>query len=734
MRRGMDTPSNIARFKRERNILGNLNHPGIARLLDGGVTRDGLPYIVMEYVEGSPLYDYCDNNRLSIQERLTLFKSICEAVQHAHQNAIIHRDLKPSNILVTDQVQIKILDFGIAKLLEPEKPEQSLYQTQTGARLLTLGYAAPEQVEAKSVTTATDTYALGVLLYELLAGSHPHNLEDKNLSEIEQTIRKKIPLIPSEKIRKLPQEKQEESAINRSSDPSSLIDILQGDLDAIVIKALRKEPEARYETVGQFVEDLRRRKNNLPIIAREDTFKYKAKKFIKRHKAGLISIASTLLIVASIVGYYTLQLSHEKDIAQRETRKAEEVTAFLTDLIETNYPENAQGDTITVREFLNRGFDHVQELDESPEVKTHVMQIMAHTYRSLGEIDKAGTLMGQVVEIQDTLNIQTADKAKAYNIHGLILRDQGDMKRAEKAMENSLNLYRSTEKMNSEEFAKLLRDLAYIKRLNGNYDEAVTFARRALEIEDEIFEEPNINSAETHYVLASIFRHQNKYEVSKENQLKSLQIVEAEIDGPHPGKISNYNNLAIIYEIQDSLDKAETYYHKSLTMAKELYGSFHPEIPNITSNFSTVLLQQGKIDSAQSLIEGAIEITQKNRPNHPRLGEYFNDYANVYKHRNEYRKADSLYDKSLEILRLNYEDNHPNIVSIMHNKARNLYSLEKEDEAQKLLKHVLEFRQKRHNISDDAIQEPLQLLLTILDNQQQTATADSLRQVFSSDL
>ncbi len=733
MRRGMDTPSNIARFKREQNILAKLDHPNIARLLDGGLTDAGLPYLVMEYVVGSPLYTYCDENNLSIDQRLDLFKSVCEAVQHAHNNAIIHRDLKPSNILVTEEEKIKILDFGIAKLLEPENPEQTLYQTQTGTRLFTLGYAAPEQVEAKSVTTATDTYALGVLLYELMTGAHPHYIEDKNLREIEQMIRNQTPPLPSEKFRELPKKQRKKAALNRSSEFSSLIELLQGDLDAIVMKTLRKERGERYNTVEQLLEDLHRRENNLPIIAREDTIRYKTKKFIQRHKTGLIAIVSTLLIVAGIVGYYTVQLSQERDMAQRETKKAEEVTAFLTDLIETNYPENAQGDNITVREFLNRGYDHVQGLDESPEVKAHVMQTMAHTYQSLGEIDKASTLMGQAIEMQDTLNIQSTDKAKAYNLYGLILRDQGDMNRAEEAMENSLSLYQSTEKTNSEEFAKLVRDLAYIKRVNGNYDEAITLARRALEIEDKIFEEPNISSAETYYILASILRHQNKYEVSKKNQLKSLQIIEAEIDGSHPGKVSNYNNLAILYEIQDSLNKADSYYRKSLSMAKELYGSSHPEIANITSNFSKVLLQQGEIDSAQVLIEGAIEITRKNRPKHPRLGEYISDYANIYNHKAKYRKADSLYDKSLEILRLNYEDDHPDIVSVLHNKARNLHSLEKEDEATKLLKQVLQFRQKRHNISDDAIQEPLQLLLTILDSQQQTATADSLRQLFSSD-
>ena len=239
LRRGMDTPSNIARFKRERNILANLDHPHIAQMLDGGLTDQGLPYLVMECIDGVPLLSYCDRNKLSIPERLELFEDVCKAVNHAHQNAIIHRDLKPSNIFVTDAGDVKVLDFGIAKLMDPSQSED-IFKTRTGARMLTLGYAAPEQLESQAITTATDAYVLGILLYELLAGQHPFKLEKKGLTEIEEVIRTVSPERPSQRFEELASEQQDDISSNRSTIPAALQKMLTGDLDAIAMKALRK--------------------------------------------------------------------------------------------------------------------------------------------------------------------------------------------------------------------------------------------------------------------------------------------------------------------------------------------------------------------------------------------------------------------------------------------------------------------------------------------------------------
>lgn len=737
--RGMDTPSNLDRFKRERKILAKLDHPNIARLLDGGITEDGLPYLVMEYVEGMPLDKYCDQHRLSVKQRLELFGAVCRAVQHAHQNTVIHRDLKPSNILVTENGTLKVLDFGIAKLLEPDDPETTIFQTRTGARMFTLGYAAPEQVEGDTVTTAADTYGLGVLLYEILAGVHPFDLGDKKLTEIETLIREQTPNRPSVKFRKLSSDQQKQVSDKRGTSPSTLFNLLQGDLDAIVMKTLRKEPTARYSSVEQLLDDLRRREENLPLIAQEDTWRYKTSKFIKRHKTGLWIAAGFLLLIIGFATFYTWQITQERNEAQEqrnraqeEARKSEAVTTFLTDLIKANYPENAQGDTITVREFLSKGYNKLHNLSRSPAVQANVMQVMAHTYQSLGELDKADSLISQVVTMQDTMDIGTSEKATSYNLYGLILRDQGQISEAEQAMEQSADLYKRTENTETAEYTKLLRDLAYIKRMQGNYDQALPLARQALNIEQRIYGKSNIQTAETYFVLASILQHQHKYEQAKKNQLKSLKIINANIDGPHPGKATNFNNLGNIYESQDSLQKAKMYYQKALQMNEELYGGVHSSIATSASNLADVLKYQDKLNSAEVLIKRAIKVrTKTSGKNHPYLANHLNNYANLYRRQKKFERADSLYLQAINIFEKNYGPDHPKIVSTKFNRAVNAHFRGNNKYAKSLLKAVIAIRKDRYEVSDEAFQNPLQLLVKIYEENNQPAKADSLHSIFS---
>jgi serine/threonine-protein kinase len=254
LRRGMDTPSNISRFEQERNILAGLSHPNIARLLDGGMTSFGLPYLVMEFVDGLPIDEYCDRQHLSIRERITLFKTICEAVQFAHNSMIIHRDLKPDNIFVDRNGTIKILDFGIAKLLQDDA-NQSSHLTQNTQQVLTPSCASPEQVAGESVTAATDTYALGSLLYRMLAGTTPFNFDGASLMKQKRMITDTIPLPPSETVKKLPADSRKELAKKRNSTPGKLIHDLSGDIDAIIQKSLRKEKESRYQTANELSND-----------------------------------------------------------------------------------------------------------------------------------------------------------------------------------------------------------------------------------------------------------------------------------------------------------------------------------------------------------------------------------------------------------------------------------------------------------------------------------------------
>ena len=311
--RGMDTREILSRFRHERQILANLEHPNIARLLDGGTARDGLPYFVMEYIEGQPIDQYCDAKKLPVTERLKLFRTVCAAVHYAHQNLVIHRDIKPGNILVTAEGTSKLLDFGIAKLLNTELTEQTIPMTAAAMRPMTPDYASPEQVRGQQITTASDIYSLGVLLYELLTGQRPYHLKSTSPQEIERIICEQEPERPSDLIEEagLTIEAKKKRAQSDFLNPK----LLRGDLDNIVLKAMRKEPGRRYTSAEQFSEDLRRHLEGLPVIARKDTFKYRAGKFVKRHKSGVV--AAALIALALLAGVITTLWQARNASAQR---------------------------------------------------------------------------------------------------------------------------------------------------------------------------------------------------------------------------------------------------------------------------------------------------------------------------------------------------------------------------------------------------------------------------------
>jgi serine/threonine protein kinase/tetratricopeptide (TPR) repeat protein len=311
----------LHRFRRERQILARLEHTNIARLLDGGTTEDGWPYLVMEYIEGQPLSDYCEANSLSIPQRLELFRSVCAAVQYAHQNLIIHRDIKPSNILVTTAAKKegdkeggipKLLDFGIAKLLDPEQSLNTAGtdpgKTATAMRVMTPAYASPEQARGETVTTATDTYSLGVVLYELLTGQRPYHIKGNSLAEIERAICNTEPERPSV------------AARQGTISSTKLGRQLAGDLDNIILMAMRKEPERRYRSVEHLSEDIRRHLDGLPVLARQDTVRYRASKFVRRHRWGVMGAA---LIVAILITGIFVSVSQARR-ADRQAQQAQQ--------------------------------------------------------------------------------------------------------------------------------------------------------------------------------------------------------------------------------------------------------------------------------------------------------------------------------------------------------------------------------------------------------------------------
>src|SRR5215470_11210703 len=348
IRRGMDTDFVRDRFLRERQILASLDHPYIARLFDGGATPDGLPYFVMEFVAGEPITTYCHRHELSVNEKLKLFLKVCSAVQHAHQKLVVHRDLKPSNILITEDGASglpKLLDFGIAKLLSPDL-SQAQTRTETALRLMTPEYASPEQARGQAVATTTDVYSLGVVLYELLTERRPFEFRTYSSTEIERAF--------------CDTEIEEPSKVvgRRTDAPTRLARQLAGDLDNILLMAMRNEPERRYQSVEQFSEDIRRYLAGLPVVARKDTLGYRAGKFVRRHK-GVVAILALLAILAVAMTVQAARIARERDRANQEEATAEAVTQSLVSMFEVADSGKAMGNVITARELLEQGTEKV---------------------------------------------------------------------------------------------------------------------------------------------------------------------------------------------------------------------------------------------------------------------------------------------------------------------------------------------------------------------------------------
>ena len=382
LRPGLEGDDLLRRFRSERRILSSLEHPNIATLLDGGTTSDGRPYVVMEYVDGDTLVRHCDRAGLSVRQRLELFRKVCEAVEYAHQRLVVHRDIKPSNILVTRDGEPKLLDFGIAKLLDDERSELSIALTRTGMALFTPEYASPEQVRGEAITTASDVYSLGALLYEVLSGARPHRFETLRATEVERVVCELLPPPPS-------------SAVNGRD--GRWRRQLEGDLDMIALMALRKEPERRYASVADLSEDIERYLEGLPVSARRDSFGYRSGKFLRRHAFAVTASAALLVLVVGfgvVMAVQARRIARQRDIARRETIVAREVSEFLVDLFEVSDPNENVGNEVKARSLLDRGASQiVSELDSDPLVRAALMDTMGRAYEALGLAQEALPLL-----------------------------------------------------------------------------------------------------------------------------------------------------------------------------------------------------------------------------------------------------------------------------------------------------------------------------------------------------
>jgi serine/threonine-protein kinase len=581
------------RFLEERQILASLNHPHIARLFDGGMTTDGTPYFAMEYVDGQPIDQYCRSHGCSIRNRLLLFQAVCDAVQYAHQNLIVHRDLKPSNILVTDEGTVKLLDFGIAKLVKSEPA--ATHQTTTRLRWITPEYASPEQVRGGVITTASDVYQLGVVLYELLTERRPFNVRGKRPSEAERILCTEAPARPSSVA---------------STDAAHTA--LRGDLDTIVLKALRKEPERRYASVEALVEDVKRYLAGRPVTAQPDTWLYRSRKFVGRHRQGVVMAAIGLLLVIGLGFLYTYQVTQERNRAQLEAQKSARVTTFMTELLQEFDPSASTGGTVSAQAVLDRAVTRLErEMTDQPDVQARLLSKIGQIHQSYGRYDDAQALLTTALERRRHLHgPRHPEVAESLKDVAWLLRVRGDYVSSEAYYRRALTMQRDLLGPRHPDVAASLEGLGLVLHVRGQSDEAEALLREALSQRRQLLPDQHPELAENLSSLANLLYTRFQYDEAERLFREALAIRRA-VFGTHLHVAQTLNDLAALLVARDRNAEAEPMYRESLAMRRSLLGDVHPHVAQSLSHLGLLLERRGDYDRAKALVDEALGIRRQ---------------------------------------------------------------------------------------------------------------------------
>jgi serine/threonine-protein kinase len=607
MRRGMDTDELVARFRTERQILASLSHPNIARLLDVGATEDGLPFLVMEYIDGKPLLESCDDRRLSLEARLDLFRQICAAVQHAHRNLVVHRDLKPTNILVTADGTPKLLDFGIARMLEPGQDAESSPRTRDGLRLLTPEYASPEQIRGETLTTACDVWALGVMLYELLCGRHPFGEPAAARTDMERRVLAIEPPPPSAAL-------DDPAAAARGADPGPLRRRLRGDLDTIVLKALRKEPDERYASVLSLAEDLDRHRAGTPVRARPATAAYRLRKFVARNRLGVAAGTTLILVLAAstaITRYQSGRIREESARVMRERDKALEVRTFLLEMFGTTGPDQATGDTVTARQLLDRRAATLATLyADDPELRADMMFVLAEGYEKLGLLAAAEPLARDALALRRELfGDRHPDVVAALDLLGWVLHQRSRPDEAETVLREAVTTGRAVfGETGDTRLARALNDLGVVREARGDYDEAAALYRESLDMRSRIPGQTDIGTAVTTSNLSVVLYRKGDLDSAVAMATAAHDLFRRVLGPDHQRTSVVQNNLAAMQSAKGDHEGAARQHREILERRTRLFGPRHPQTAFSMSALASELMASGRSDEAEPLLRDALSI------------------------------------------------------------------------------------------------------------------------------
>jgi len=673
------SPARRERFAAEQRTLAQLNHPSIARLYDADALPDGTPWFSMEYVEGVPLTEYCSLHNCSIEIRLQLFRSVCEAVQYAHGEAVIHRDLKPSNILVKQDGAIRLLDFGIAKQLE--SLDASVKQTMTGLRLMTPAYAAPEQIRGERVGIHTDVYSLGVILFELLTEQLPYDLSNLAPAEAASIIADHEPGKPSA-IAKSNLQAQGTSAISKSA---------WVDLDVLCLTAIHKDPARRYRSVEALIRDIDHYLRAEPLEARPDSFSYRLGKFVQRNRRGVVLAAASLAVMVGMLSFFTIHLAKARNVALAEAARTERIKKFMLNLFDGGDEEVGPSDSLRVVTLLDRGLLEAKTLNNDPKIQGELYQNLGDIYEKLGKFEQADPLLQTALELRKSVfGAESPEAAETLVELGLLRDSQGKYEDAERFVRQGLAIYNRKLPNSHPSVARSTSALGKVLEDRGSYDAAIQVLQEAVRLQSA-HGGSTTDLAESLTELANSHFYSGHYAASEALNQQVLAMDRQLYGDRHPHVADDLINLGAIQYDLGHYPEAERFDREALEITQSFYGQNHPATASALTILGRTLVSQSKNDEAAGLLKAALLIEEQSYGKvHPRVAGTLNELGKISQQQGRLDEAKADFRRMADIYRAVYAGKHYYIGIALSNLAGVFVERKDYGAAEKLFREALQ--------------------------------------------